>query len=199
MPLPEWVKADPSARIEDGAIVGYAFTEPPPETLIGVACHIRTQAVVYAGARLGARVHVAHGALIREFSRLGDDVSVGSKTVIERDVEIGDRVRIHSAAFIPELTVIEDDAWIGPMVCVTNARYPMMGPIGSRLTGVTIKKGAQIGAASVLLPGITVGERALVGAGSVVTHDVAPGSVVVGNPARVISTIDDIEGKLGAR
>ena len=198
MPLPEWVKADPSARIEDGAVVGYAFTEPPPETLIGAGCHVRTQAIVYAGARLGARVHIGHGALIREFSRLGDDASVGTRTVIEHDVEIGDRVRIHSAAFIPELTVIEDDAWIGPMVCITNARYPMMGPKESRLAGVAIKKGAKIGAAAVLLPGITVGEGALVGAGSVVTRDVAPGDVVVGNPAQPVSKVDEIEGRLAA-
>jgi acetyltransferase-like isoleucine patch superfamily enzyme len=37
-----------------------------------------------------------------------------------------------------------------------------------------------------LLCGITIGEGATVGAGSVVTKDVPPGTVVVGNPARVM-------------
>lgn len=43
-----------------------------------------------------------------------------------------------------------------------------------------------IGAHSILLPGITVGDGSIVGAGSVVTHDVPPGSIVAGNPARVV-------------
>ena len=43
---------------------------------------------------------------------------------------------------------------------------------------------ALIGAGAVLLPGITIGEGAMVGAGAVVTKDVAPGTTVIGNPAR---------------
>jgi acetyltransferase-like isoleucine patch superfamily enzyme len=34
--------------------------------------------------------------------------------------------------------------------------------------------------------GITIGDRAVVGAGAIVTHDVAPGTAVAGNPARVL-------------
>jgi maltose O-acetyltransferase len=40
---------------------------------------------------------------------------------------------------------------------------------------------------------VTIGEDALVGAGAVVTRDVPPGSVVAGNPARVIGSVQDIE------
>lgn len=43
-----------------------------------------------------------------------------------------------------------------------------------------------IGARSVIMPGIRVGDGSIVGAGSVVTRDVPPGSIVAGNPARVI-------------
>ncbi|MBX3513884.1 MAG: acyltransferase [Xanthobacteraceae bacterium] len=43
-----------------------------------------------------------------------------------------------------------------------------------------------IGAHSILMPGVTVGDGSIVGAGSVVTRDVPPGSIVVGNPARVV-------------
>ncbi len=43
-----------------------------------------------------------------------------------------------------------------------------------------------IGARSILMPGITVGDGSIVGAGSVVTRDVPPGSIVAGNPARVV-------------
>ncbi len=43
-----------------------------------------------------------------------------------------------------------------------------------------------VGAHSILLPGVTIGDGSIVGAGSVVTRDVPPGSIVAGNPARVV-------------
>ena len=54
---------------------------------------------------------------------------------------------------------------------------------------VRICRKAWIGAGATILPGVTVGENAVVGAGSVVTHDVAPGTIVAGNPARFIKNI----------
>ena len=45
-----------------------------------------------------------------------------------------------------------------------------------------------IGARSILLPGVSIGDGSIVAAGSVVTRDVAPGSIVAGNPARVVRT-----------
>jgi exopolysaccharide acyltransferase PssR len=45
-----------------------------------------------------------------------------------------------------------------------------------------------IGAHSMLMPGVTVGDGSIVGAGSVVTRDVPPGSIVAGNPAKVVRT-----------
>jgi acetyltransferase-like isoleucine patch superfamily enzyme len=43
-----------------------------------------------------------------------------------------------------------------------------------------------IGARSIIMPGIRVGDGSVVGAGAVVTRDVPPGSIAVGNPARVV-------------
>jgi acetyltransferase-like isoleucine patch superfamily enzyme len=43
-----------------------------------------------------------------------------------------------------------------------------------------------IGAHSILMPGVTIGVGSIVGAGSVVTRDVPPGSIVAGNPARIV-------------
>jgi carbonic anhydrase/acetyltransferase-like protein (isoleucine patch superfamily) len=55
---------------------------------------------------------------------------------------------------------------------------------------VVIKKGAWIGANSIILPGVTVGENAVIGAGAIVTKSIPAYSVAVGNPARVIKKID---------
>ena len=46
---------------------------------------------------------------------------------------------------------------------------------------------SDIGVNSVILPGVTIGKGAIVGAGAVVTHDVEPFSIVVGVPARFLS------------
>ena len=169
-----------------------AKSEGELQTVIGPASVIRSHTVIYAGTRIGARFQTGHGVLIREDNQIGDDVSVGTGSVVEHHVIIGDRVRIHSKAFIPEFTVLEPDAWIGPNVVITNARYPRSPGVKENLRGATIRRGAKIGANSTLLPGIVIGEDSLVGAGSVVTKDVPAGVVVVGNPARILKSVRDL-------
>ena len=55
--------------------------------------------------------------------------------------------------------------------------------------GPTIRRGARVGAGAVLCPGVEIGPEAFVGAGAVVTRDVAPRTLVVGNPARVLREV----------
>jgi len=55
---------------------------------------------------------------------------------------------------------------------------------------IRIGPGAFVGARSFILPGVEIGARAVVGAAAVVTRDVAAGSVVAGNPARVLGHRD---------
>ena len=51
---------------------------------------------------------------------------------------------------------------------------------------------AWIGAGAAVLRGVTLGEGAVVAAGSVVTSDVAPMTIVAGNPARFVRSIEAI-------
>ncbi|AXY77094.1 acyltransferase [Paraflavitalea soli] len=54
---------------------------------------------------------------------------------------------------------------------------------------IKICHGAWIGARVIILKGVSIGEKAIVGAGSVVTKDVAPYTIVAGNPAKFIKTV----------
>jgi len=75
---------------------------------------------------------------------------------------------------------------------LTNSRYPLSLDAKETRVGPTIKKGAKIGANSIILPGVIIGENAFVGAGSVVTKNVPDGAVVVGNPAKIIKNITEL-------
>ncbi len=47
-----------------------------------------------------------------------------------------------------------------------------------------------IGGGAILLPGVTIGKGSVIGAGAVVTKDIPPYTVAVGNPARVLRTLE---------
>lgn len=64
-----------------------------------------------------------------------------------------------------------------------------------RLGRVDIGRRVYIGAGSLVLPGVRVGDDAIIGAGSVVTRDVPPRTVVAGNPAVEVATLDDFVAK----
>lgn len=160
---------------------------------IGRNSLIRSHSVIYPGNKIGQNFQTGHGVLIRENNQIGKNVSIGSHSVIEHDVKIGDNVRIHSNVFIPEFSVLEKGCWVGPSVVLTNAKYPNSPVTKKKLTGVTIKAGAIIGAGAVILPGITIGKNAIVGAGSVVTKDVKSNQIAAGNPATIIGSKKDIK------
>ena len=158
---------------------------------IGKNCIVRSGTVIYETAELGDRVRTGHNVLIREGSTVGDDSLIGSSSKLDGAVKVGKAVITQSNAYLPHLTVIEDGVFVAPNVCFTNDPYPQ----SKRLIGVTVEKDALICANSTLLAGIKVGKGAVVGAGSVATKDVAPETVVVGNPARFLMTRKEFEEK----
>lgn len=192
-------KIYPNVQLGENVEIGeYAVIGVPPRgkaegelpTVIGDGAVIRSHSVIYAGNVIGRGFQTGHHAMIREENRIGDEVSIGTNSVIEHHVEIGNGVRIHSQAFVPEYSVLEEGAWIGPNVVLTNVPHPLCPKAKVCLKGPSIRRGAKIGANSTILPFLVVGENALVGAGSVVVRDVPARTVVAGNPARVIKSID---------
>jgi acetyltransferase-like isoleucine patch superfamily enzyme len=194
--------------IEDFAVLGKKPVEAENikmKLVIGDFPIIRSGTIIYAGNHIGNNFHTGDNARIRENNCIGNDVSIGAGTIIERECEIMDNVKIHSGCFIPEYTVIKENAWIGPGVIMTNVLHPpcpafqKYAPLPGKKCchGPVVEKNAVVGAGAVILPGIVIGENSLVGAGSVVAEDVLPNSVVAGNPAKIIKKIEDIECPLG--
>ena len=136
------------------------------------------------GTRVWAFAHVKAGAVI------GADVNLCDFTYVEGGAVIGDRVTVKSGVYLWDGIVIEDDVFLGPNATFTNDRFPRSKVYYDAYERTVVKRGATIGAGAVILPGLTIGEGAMVGAGAVVVADVPPHAVVVGNPARVIRTVE---------
>jgi maltose O-acetyltransferase len=85
---------------------------------------------------------------------------------------------------------IGDDLQMAPAVQLYTAYHPL--DRATRVAGweaakpIRIGSGVWIGGGAIVLPGVTIGDGVTIGAGSVVTHDVPPGTVVAGNPARLV-------------
>jgi len=161
---------------------------------IGKNCIVRSGTVIYETTTLGDKVRTGHNVLIREGSSIGEETLIGSSTKLDGTVKIGRRVKIQSNAYLPHLTVIEDNVFIAPNVCFTNDIYPQ----SRHLIGVTVEKNSIICANATIIAGVKIGKNAVVGAGAVVTKNVPPGSVVLGNPARVHTTREKFNEKRDA-
>ena len=60
---------------------------------------------------------------------------------------------------------------------------------------ITIEDGVYIGSGAHIMPGVTIGKGSLVAAGSIVTKSIPPYSVVAGNPARYICSVEEYINK----
>lgn len=98
-------------------------------------------------------------------------------------VAIDDEVNLYSADKIKVGTKVA----ISREAFICTASHDITKPNRPLVTApVTICDGVWIGARAIVLPGVTIGEGAVVAAGAVVTKDVAPWTVVGGNPAKFI-------------
>jgi acetyltransferase-like isoleucine patch superfamily enzyme len=130
---------------------------------------------------------------------MGDWCYVGEQTRIwsSCSISIGNRVLIsHLVTIMDNLTHPEDPAARHAQFrAIVETGFPTDDDLGER--PVTIGDDVLIGGHSLVLRGVTIGRGAIVGAGSVVTKDVAPMTIVAGNPARYVR--DVVEADRGAR
>jgi len=125
---------------------------------------------------------------------IGDNTKIGSFVEIQKGARIGRNCKVSSHTFICEGVHVEDEVFIGHGVNFINDKYPRATTGGGglqteadwQIERTNVRRGASIGTGAVILCGLEIGERAIVGAGAVVTKNVPAGSVVAGNPSRVI-------------
>ncbi len=129
---------------------------------------------------------------------IGDHVYVGHQTILKgyhagtmtigAGTWIGQQCFFHSAGNIH----IGANVGIGPGVRILTSQHEEAGratPIlhsPLKFAPVTIEDDVNLGMGTIVLPGVTVGRGAQTGAGSVVARDVPPYAVAAGNPARVL-------------
>ena len=115
-------------------------------------------------------------------------IDENSSLLIGDDVFIGKNCNLR----VNRKTCIGSHVRIAQMVSIIGGQYSYrsknelisMQPFQS--DDVAIGDDVWLGVGVVVLPGVSIGNGAVVGAGTIVTHNVAPYSVVVGNPMRVI-------------
>lgn len=126
---------------------------------------------------------VGDGVVLLEHAVLQADE--GSHLTIESRVRLGRGVRIHArhSVHLGIAVASSDHVAIVDHWDSGDADGLPSGP-------VVIEDGAYLGYGSYIGPGVTVGAGAFVGEGAVVIEDVAPHTVVYGNPARVLRRYD---------
>lgn len=111
----------------------------------------------------------------------GCNISVGDNFFANFNLTILDEARV----------TFGDRVLIGPNVSIYTACHPLdpqaRATFDEWAEPVTVGNDVWICGNAVILPGVTIGDGAVIGAGSVVTHDVAPGAIVAGNPAKPLN------------
>lgn len=143
-----------------------------------------------AGSRVWAFAHVMKGA------QVGAKCNIGDHAFVESGAILGDRVTVKNGVMVWDGVALKDDVFVGPGAIFTNDRMPRSPRMDSKavqarykepagwLSRTTVERGASIGAGAVIVAGLSIGEYAMVAAGAVVTRDVAPHTLVQGNPAK---------------
>lgn len=138
--------------------------------VLGIGWPAGRRRAVGDGGDLIAATLIHPRATVHPNARIGAGTVIMPGAIVSAGAVIGDHALIHHNA------VIGHDAQVGDFVSVMP---------GASVSGDTVLgPGCLVGANATVIQGLTVGADAKVGAGAVVTRDVAPGTTVVGCPAR---------------
>jgi maltose O-acetyltransferase len=114
--------------------------------------------------------------------------------LVAEGLELGREAFIARGAYIdpghPWLITIGEQSGLSPGTIVMVHDASMKRHMGfTRIARVVIGKRVFVGAGAIILPGSRIGDDSIVGAGAVVRGNVPPGSLVMGNPAKVVQDV----------
>lgn len=191
-------------RIDDNTVIGKKPLSSPrsifkvPENLeparIGDFCQIGANVVIYVQCVIGQRNLIADLATIRENVTIGDLNIVGRNVAIENFVSIGSRNKFETNCYITAYSSVDDYCFVAPGVITSNDNYMARDPERyNHFKGVTLQRGARIGANATILPGKVLNPDACVAAGAVLTKDAPGDTIVVGNPAKPLREVPELQ------
>ncbi len=149
--------------------------------IIGKNSHTRGELLIFA---FGGKISIGDNCYIGEGTKIwsAENVIIGNNVLISHQVNIID-TDSHEINFLErELSFNE---------LTSNLHILKKGNI--KTAPIYLDDNVWISYNVSILKGVTIGRGAIVGAGSVVTHDVAPFTIVGGNPAKFISKINNEE------
>ena len=151
----------------------------------------RQHCLIAEDVQIGPDTRIGNFVFIRSGTIIGRGCLIGSYVDIEGDVSIADFVSLQSGCYLTRGVIIENEVFCGPHVLTMNDKRICYRrhALDFERRAPRILRAARVGGGSILCPGITIGENAFVKAGSVVTRDVPDGTMVAGNPARVVGTV----------
>lgn len=180
------------AIVEPFAIIGIQDRfHPAAPVRIGNRAFIGSRCTVYGGVQAGDDFDISDQTSIFTDNIFGDKVRIGPKAVVKNGCRVGSRVRINSQVFM-ERVIVEDDVFIGPQTVFTDDKHPPCPRYSDCVPKSHIESFVSIGANVTIAPGVRVGRGSQIYGGAVVISDIPPGSVVAGNPARVVKRVADL-------
>lgn len=159
----------------NGNIAGFKNVNHAP-TLIAIGNNkVRKSIAEQIISAFGIALHPS--CVVSSSSILGEGTVVMSNASINAGCKIGKHVIINTNASVDHDCEIDDFVHISPQVGLAG--------------NVQVGEGTHIGIGACVIPGIIIGRWATIGAGAVVLKNIPDYAVVVGNPARIIKTIQN--------
>ena len=150
---------------------------------------VHETAIIEEGAKIGSGTNIWHFSHIRSGAIIGNNCNIGKDVYMDPGVVIGNNVKIQNGVSLYDGISVDDDVFIGPHAVFTNDLQPRAFLKDWQLTKTLLRKGCSIGANATIICGNVIGAYSMVAAGAVVTQDIAPFSLVMGNPARIIGMV----------